>query len=105
MGIISRGFSGRRSAADVRLPPGHYLTTDFGEIRADRFYLTILGSLTRQCVMNWKHLCTYLSHQRDQSAATGHFQLAEDGVEMCFYRFETQAAFIGNLLIAAAVAY
>jgi hypothetical protein len=29
MGIISRGFSGRRSAADVKLPPGQYLTTDF----------------------------------------------------------------------------
>src|SRR5215472_17489785 len=55
--------------------------------------------------MNWKHLGTYLSHQRDQSAATGHFQLAEDGVEMCFYRFETQAAFIGNFLITAPVAY
>src|SRR5215831_13138788 len=61
--------------------------------------------IPRQCVMNWKHLGTYLSHQRDQSAATGHFQLAKHGVEMCFYRFETQAAFIGNLLIAAAVAY
>ena len=29
MGIISRGFSGRRSAADAKLPPGQYLTTDF----------------------------------------------------------------------------
>ena len=29
MGIVSRGFSGRRSAADVKLPPGQYLTTDF----------------------------------------------------------------------------
>ena len=29
MAIISRGFSGRRSEADVKLPPGQYLTTDF----------------------------------------------------------------------------
>jgi len=29
MGIISRGFSGRRNPADVWLPPGQYLTTDF----------------------------------------------------------------------------
>lgn len=29
MGIISRGFSGRRSAAKAKLPPGQYLTTDF----------------------------------------------------------------------------
>ena len=29
MDIISRGFSGRRSAADVKLPAGQYLTTDF----------------------------------------------------------------------------
>src|SRR5215475_13077672 len=105
MGIISRGFSGRRSAADVKLPPGQYLTTDFREIRADRFYLTILGSLTRQCVMNWKHLDTYLSHQRHQSATTGDLQLGEDGMKMFFHRFETQAAFVGNLLIAAPIAH
>ena len=29
MGIISLGFSGRRTVADVKLPPGQYLTTDF----------------------------------------------------------------------------
>ena len=34
MGIISRGFSGRRSAADVTLPPGQYLTTDFPVLSA-----------------------------------------------------------------------
>ena len=34
MGIISRGFSGRRSAADAKLPPGHYLTTDFPVLSA-----------------------------------------------------------------------
>jgi len=65
----------------------------------------ILGSLTRQCVMNWKHLGTYLSHQRHQSATTGDLQLAEDGMKMFFHRFETQAAFVGNLLIAAPVAH
>jgi DMSO/TMAO reductase YedYZ molybdopterin-dependent catalytic subunit len=32
--IISRGFSGRRSATDVRLPPGQYLTTDFPVLSA-----------------------------------------------------------------------
>jgi DMSO/TMAO reductase YedYZ molybdopterin-dependent catalytic subunit len=34
MGIISRGFSGRRRAADVKLPPGQYLTTDFPVLSA-----------------------------------------------------------------------
>ena len=34
MGIISRGFSGRRAAADVKLPPGQYLTTDFPVLSA-----------------------------------------------------------------------
>src|SRR6201984_3001163 len=29
MAITSRGFSGRRSATDVKLPPGQYLTPDF----------------------------------------------------------------------------
>ena len=34
MGDISRGFTGRRSAADVKLPPGQYLTTDFPVLSA-----------------------------------------------------------------------
>src|SRR5262249_21298381 len=34
MGIISRGFSGRPRAADVKLPPGQYLTTDFPVLSA-----------------------------------------------------------------------
>ena len=46
-----------------------------------------------------------LSHQRHQSAATGHFQFAEDGMKMSFHRFKTQTSFIGNLLITAPVAY
>src|SRR5499433_4373788 len=49
MGIISRGFSGRRSATEVVLPPGQYLTTDFPVLSAgptpriplDRWELTI----------------------------------------------------------------
>src|SRR4051794_38569361 len=34
MGFISRGFSGRGSVADVKLPPGQYLTTDFPVLSA-----------------------------------------------------------------------
>ena len=34
MGIISRGFSGRRGASDVKLPPGQYLTKDFPVLSA-----------------------------------------------------------------------
>jgi len=34
MGIISKGFSGRRRTADVKLPPGQYLTTDFPVLSA-----------------------------------------------------------------------
>jgi DMSO/TMAO reductase YedYZ molybdopterin-dependent catalytic subunit len=34
MAIISRGFSGRRSTADAKLPPGQYLTTDFPVLSA-----------------------------------------------------------------------
>jgi len=34
MDNISRGFSGRRTAADVKLPPGQYLTTDFPVLSA-----------------------------------------------------------------------
>ncbi|ABF42726.1 oxidoreductase, molybdopterin binding protein [Candidatus Koribacter versatilis Ellin345] len=34
MGNISRGFMGRRTASDVKLPPGQYLTTDFPVLSA-----------------------------------------------------------------------
>ena len=34
MDIISRGFSGRRSSENVKLPPGQYLTTDFPVLSA-----------------------------------------------------------------------
>jgi DMSO/TMAO reductase YedYZ molybdopterin-dependent catalytic subunit len=34
MAIISRGFSGRRSAAEGKLPPGQYLTNDFPVLSA-----------------------------------------------------------------------
>ena len=34
MSIISRGFSGRRSAESAKLPPGQYLTTDFPVLSA-----------------------------------------------------------------------
>src|SRR5690242_8031243 len=34
MGAISRGFTGRRRAEDVKLPPGQYLTTDFPVLSA-----------------------------------------------------------------------
>jgi hypothetical protein len=44
MGTISRGFSGRRSAVDVKLSPGQYLTNDFP---ASWTCLTISNSTTR----------------------------------------------------------
>ena len=34
MSITSRGFSGRRGVADVQLPPGQYVTTDFPVLSA-----------------------------------------------------------------------
>src|SRR5215469_12116392 len=34
MALISRGFAGRRSAADAKLPPGQYHTTDFPVLSA-----------------------------------------------------------------------
>jgi len=34
MAIISRGFSGRRTAADPKLPPGQYVTNDFPVLSA-----------------------------------------------------------------------
>ena len=34
MGIISRGFSGRRRSSEAKLPPGQYLTEDFPVLSA-----------------------------------------------------------------------
>ena len=34
MDIVTRGFSGRRIAANINLPPGQYLTTDFPVLSA-----------------------------------------------------------------------
>ena len=62
MSVISRDFSCRRSAADVKLPPGQYLTTDFPVLSAgptplvqlDQWEFTIddnTGVLRR---WNWK---------------------------------------------------
>jgi hypothetical protein len=56
MAVISRGFSGRRNAADVKLPPGQYLTTDFPagptpHVPLDRWEFTIDdgSDVLRQC--------------------------------------------------------
>jgi DMSO/TMAO reductase YedYZ molybdopterin-dependent catalytic subunit len=62
MAITSRGFSGRRSAADVKLPPGQYLTTDFPVLSAgptpnvplDRWELVIDDGSNVLKRWNWK---------------------------------------------------
>jgi DMSO/TMAO reductase YedYZ molybdopterin-dependent catalytic subunit len=62
MGIISRGFSGRRSAPDVKLPPGQYLTTDFPVLSAgptprpslDRWEFVIDDGTTVRRKWDWK---------------------------------------------------
>lgn len=62
MSIISRGFSGRRGSADLKLPPGQYLTTDFPVLSAgptphvslDRWELTIDDGTEVLRRWNWK---------------------------------------------------
>jgi DMSO/TMAO reductase YedYZ molybdopterin-dependent catalytic subunit len=62
MGIISRGFAGRRSAADAKLPPGQYLTTDFPVLSAgptprlslDKWEFTIDDGSNVLKRWNWK---------------------------------------------------
>ena len=62
MVVISRGFSGRRSATDVELPPGQYLTTDFPVLSAgptpsiplDQWELTIDDGKNVLRRWNWK---------------------------------------------------
>lgn len=62
MGATSRGFTGRRSAADVKLPPGQYLTTDFPVLSAgptprvplDQWEFTINNGTDVLQRWNWK---------------------------------------------------
>lgn len=62
MGPISRGFSGRRTAADVKLPPGQYLTNDFPVLSAgptprvalDKWEFTIDDGTDILRRWNWK---------------------------------------------------
>ena len=62
MGIISRGFSGKRKATNVELPPGQYLTADFPVLSAgptphialDRWELTIDDGKNVLRRWNWK---------------------------------------------------
>lgn len=62
MGSISRGFTGRRSASDVKLPPGQYLTNDFPVLSAgptprvslDQWQFTINEGTNVLRRWNWK---------------------------------------------------
>jgi DMSO/TMAO reductase YedYZ molybdopterin-dependent catalytic subunit len=62
MDTISRGFTGRRTAADVKLPPGQYLTNDFPVLSAgptphvalDKWEFTIDDGTDVLRRWNWK---------------------------------------------------
>jgi DMSO/TMAO reductase YedYZ molybdopterin-dependent catalytic subunit len=62
MGAISRGFVGRRTTADVKLPPGQYLTNDFPVLSAgptprialDKWEFTIDDGTNVLKRWNWK---------------------------------------------------
>ncbi len=64
MGTISRGFFGRRTVADAKLPPGQYLTTDFPvlsagptpQIALDKWEFTIDDGSNVLRRWNWKSL-------------------------------------------------
>lgn len=65
MGIISRGFSGRRNKGDAKLPPGQYLTTDFPVLSAgptphvplDEWEFSIEDSTGVLQRWDWKSFC------------------------------------------------
>jgi DMSO/TMAO reductase YedYZ molybdopterin-dependent catalytic subunit len=64
MGIISRGFEGRRRAEGVKLPPGQYLTEDFPVLSAgptpriphDRWEFLITTEAGQQYRWSWNEL-------------------------------------------------
>ncbi len=64
MGIFTRGFHGRRSADDGRLPPGQYLTDDFPVLSAgptpqvslDRWAFTVRTESGDEHAWSWSEL-------------------------------------------------
>lgn len=64
MGIVSRGFRGRRRGEDARLPPGQYLTEDFPVLSAgptpvvplDRWEFTVTTETGRVHRWSWPEL-------------------------------------------------
>jgi DMSO/TMAO reductase YedYZ molybdopterin-dependent catalytic subunit len=62
MAIVSRGFLGRRSGGDAKLPPGQYLTTDFPVLSAgptphislDRWEFAISDGVKALKRFDWK---------------------------------------------------
>ena len=70
MGIISRGFGGRRRESIPGLPPGQYLTHDFPVLSAgptpriplDRWRFTITTETGEKTVWNWQEF-TALPHE------------------------------------------
>jgi DMSO/TMAO reductase YedYZ molybdopterin-dependent catalytic subunit len=64
MGIVSRGFSGRRRDSSQQLPPGQYLTEDFPVLSAgptpriplDSWQFTVTGELGQTHQWSWSEL-------------------------------------------------
>ncbi|HEX3650668.1 MAG TPA: molybdopterin-dependent oxidoreductase, partial [Pseudonocardiaceae bacterium] len=62
MGIVSRGFTGRRGPERAELPPGQYLTTDFPVlsagptpvVRTNRWTFTITTETGRRHEWDWR---------------------------------------------------
>ena len=70
MGIISRGFGGRRRESVAGLPPGQYLVQDFPVLSAgptprvplDRWHFTVTSETGERTSWNWAEL-TALPHE------------------------------------------
>ena len=64
MGVVTRGFVGRRDPATANLPPGQYLTPDFPVLSAgptpriavDRWRFTITAETGSQHGWTWQEL-------------------------------------------------
>jgi DMSO/TMAO reductase YedYZ molybdopterin-dependent catalytic subunit len=64
MGIVSRGFAGRRQSPGVALPPGQYLTEDFPVLTAgptprvptDRWEFTVTTETGQRHTWSWRQM-------------------------------------------------
>jgi hypothetical protein len=100
MGAISRGLSGRRDAANVKLPPGRYLTADFPVLSAgptprvllDKWEFTIEDGTNVLCAVELEIVSRTVHRESDgRSALRNAIVEARHILGRCFRRYTARS--------------